>query len=392
MKKHVVVGVTSSIAIYKSVQLVSDLIKKGYDVSVVMSKNACEFISPMTFSSLTNTKTHVDTFDRHVDYSVEHISISDIADVFIMAPATANVIAKIAHGIADDMLTTTFLASICPKIIAPAMNTKMLDSKVTMDNIETCRKYGMHVVDTDEGRLACGDVGKGKMVEVATLIEAVDMALESKKILKGKKVMITAGPTIEKIDPVRYITNHSSGKMGYALARVARNMGAEVTLISGTTHLEKPYGINTIDIESTCDLMKVVEKEFQQQDYILCAAAPADYGINNVSEHKIKKEKDGLEIEWKRNPDILKFIGDNKTTQKVCGFATETQDIIQNAYNKMKRKNCDMIVVNDITQTNAGFKTDTNIASILYREERCDYDMMSKGDLAKVILETLYEL
>lgn len=392
MKKCVIVGVTSSIAAYKSVQLVSDLLKKGVDVEVIMSKNACEFITPLTFSSLTKHKTYVDTFDRDIDYQVEHISLAQKADAFIIAPASANVIAKVAHGIADDMLTTTFLACDCPKIIAPAMNTKMYENPITQDNLNLCKKYGMHIVEPKDGILACGDIGKGKLADIPILIESVCMHLEKDQILKGKKVLITAGPTMERIDPVRYITNHSSGKMGYALACQARNLGADVTLISGPVQLEDPYKVDVIKIENTNELLHTVKQYYETSDYIICAAAPADYRPAHVATQKIKKTGNKFSIEWTSNPDVLKYIGEHKTTQKVCGFATETENVIENAYQKMKRKNCDMIVVNDITKEGAGFKKDTNIASILYREECCHYDLMSKDELAKVILTTLTEL
>lgn len=392
MGKIVLLGVTSSIAAFKSVQLVSDLIKKGYDVEVIMSKNATEFIQPLTFSSLTKHKTYVDTFDREVDYSIEHIALAKKADVFIIAPASANIIAKIAHGIADDMLSTTFLAANCPKLIAPAMNTQMYENAITQDNIAICKKYGMKIIEPETGRLACNDTGKGKLASLEILIDAIQEALETDKILAGKKVMITAGPTIEKIDPVRYITNHSSGKMGYAIAKAARNMGADVTLISGPVDLANINNVHMINIESTEQLMEKTKSIYQEQDYIICAAAPADYGIEKTAEHKIKKSEGTLTLHLKKNPDVLKFIGEHKTHQKICGFAAESENAIENGKAKLYNKNCDMIVINNILKAGAGFSSDTNIVSILTDKEQIDYDIMSKEKLAKVILKTLVEV
>jgi len=389
MKKCVIVGVTSSIAAYKSVQLVSDLLKKNIDVEVIMSKNATQFIQPLTFSSLTKHKTYVDTFDRNIDYNVEHISLAQKADAFIIAPASANVIAKVAHGIADDMLTTTFLACDCPKIIAPAMNTKMYENPITQDNLSICRKYGMHIVEPEVGLLACGDNGKGKLASISVLMESVEIALEKDKSLSGKKVMITAGPTQEAMDPVRYITNHSSGKMGYNLAKTARNMGAEVTLISGPVNLAKPYGVNVVNITSTQDLMNAALKYYADSDYIICAAAPADYKPKEYAQQKIKKQDGDLNIELSRNPDVLKFIGEHKTKQKICGFAAESENLIANATDKLLRKNCDMLVANNITAKDAGFKSDNNRVTILTKGGKTDYDLMSKEELAKVIINVL---
>lgn len=389
MKKCVIVGVTSSIAAYKSVQLVSDLLKKNIDVEVIMSKNATEFIQPLTFSSLTKHKTYVDTFDRNVDYNVEHISLAQKADAFIIAPASANVIAKVAHGIADDMLTTTFLACDCPKIIAPAMNTKMYENKITQDNLNICRKYGMQIVEPEEGILACGDVGKGKLASIPTLMESIEIALEKEKILEGKKVLITAGPTMEPLDPVRYITNHSSGKMGYYLAKCARNMGAEVTLLSGPVNLSKPYGVKVVNITSTENLLEEAKKYYQDANYIICAAAPADYRPATYQEQKIKKADDDLSIKLMRNPDVLKYMGDHKTHQKICGFAAESENVIEYATGKMIKKHCDLMVANNITQKDAGFKSENNRVTIISRNDKKEYDLMSKEELAKVILKKL---
>ncbi|NBK99533.1 MAG: bifunctional phosphopantothenoylcysteine decarboxylase/phosphopantothenate--cysteine ligase CoaBC [Erysipelotrichia bacterium] len=392
MKKTILIGVTSSIAAYKSVQLVSDLIKKGYDVEVIMSKNATQFIQPLTFSTLTKHKTYVDTFEREVDYQVEHISLAKKADVFLIAPASANVIAKVAHGIGDDMLTTTFLAANCPKLIAPAMNTQMYNNPITQDNMAICKRYGMKIIAPECGRLACDEIGSGKLASIDTLIDALEQVCESEQCLAGKKVMITAGPTIEKIDPVRYITNHSSGKMGYALAKVARNMGADVTLISGPVALSPLNHVKMEYIETTKQLKTVVENIYENQDYIICAAAPADYGVEKMSPHKIKKSEDILTLDLKKQEDVLKFIGEHKTKQKICGFAAESENAIANAKEKLIKKNCDMIVVNNILNENAGFKSDTNVVSILNHQEVIHYDMMSKEELAKIILKKLIEV
>lgn len=391
MKKTIIIGVTSSIAAYKSVQLVSDLLKKDYDVEVIMSKNATAFIAPLTFSSLTKHKTYVDTFDREVDYSIEHIALAKRADAFMIAPASANIIAKVAHGLADDMLSTTFLAAKCPKIIAPAMNTDMYENKVTQDNIDLCKHYGMHMIEPIEGRLACNDIGKGKLASIPMLIDAIEEALTRDKLFANKKVMITAGPTIEKIDPVRYITNHSSGKMGYALARMARNMGAEVTLISGPCSLMKPYHVNMITIQTTNELLAAAKDLYQEQDYIICAAAPADYGVYETAAQKIKKDNEEFTLKLKKNPDVLAYLGKHKTHQKLCGFAAESENIIENGKIKQIKKNCDMMVVNNILHTDAGFQKDTNIASILYEDKVINYELMSKDKLAEIILKTLWE-
>ncbi|MDD3049086.1 MAG: bifunctional phosphopantothenoylcysteine decarboxylase/phosphopantothenate--cysteine ligase CoaBC [Bacilli bacterium] len=390
--KTVLLGVSSSVAAYKSVQLVSDLIKKGYDVEVIMSKNATAFIQPLTFSSLTKHKTYVDTFDREVNYNIEHISLAKKADVFMIAPATANIIAKVTHGLADDMLSTTFLAANCPKIIAPAMNTQMYNNPITQNNLAICEKYGMKVIEAESGRLACDDIGKGKLASLSVLMDAIEEALESDKILQGKKVMITAGPTIEKIDPVRYITNHSSGKMGYALAKAARNMGADVTLISGPVNLEPIKNVTMRYIETTQQLLAEASAIYEHQDYIICAAAPADYGVMKTAPQKIKKKEDILTLDLKKNPDVLKFIGEHKTHQKLCGFAAESENAIAHGKVKLLKKNCDMMVVNNILNEGAGFKSDTNIVSILSENEQIDCDIMSKDALAKVILEKLIEV
>lgn len=388
MKKCVLIAVTSSIAAYKSVQLVSDLIKKGYDVEVMMSKNATQFIQPLTFSSLTKHKTYVDTFDRVTHYEVEHISLAKKADVVLIAPASANVIAKVAHGICDDMLTTTFLASNAPKIIAPAMNTQMYENPITQDNLKRCQKYGMKIVEPESGRLACNDIGKGKLASIDLLIEAIEEAIVTKKTLQGKKVLITAGPTREAIDPVRYISNYSSGKMGYALAKAARNRGAEVTLVSGPTTLPIPNGIHFHSITTTKQMLEVCAACFETMDFIICSAAPADYAAQQ-SPQKIKKQGDTLTLTLYKNPDVLAYMGAHKTHQKICGFAAESENALANAKAKRIQKNCDMIVVNNITEKGAGFQGDTNIVTIIDADNETNYPMMKKDELAEIILEQL---
>lgn len=391
-KKCVVVGVTSSVAAFKAVQLVSDLLKLNLDVEVIMTKNATEFITPLQFSSLTKHQTYVDTFARVADYKVEHISLAKKADAFIIAPATANVIAKVVNGLADDMLTTTFLAATCPKIIAPAMNTAMYDNPITQANLNKAREYGIEVVEPTSGLLACGDSGRGKLADIDSLIATILKALETNKILSGKHVLVSAGPTQEALDPVRYISNHSSGKMGYEIARAAYNMGAEVTLVSGPTNLKFPYGVKVINIKSAQDMFDAITSIYDAQDYVIKAAAVADFRPASINDNKIKKQGSStMEVSLVSNPDILKYLGEHKTHQKICGFAMETQDVKENAYKKFKSKNCDMLVVNDLFKKGAGFKGDTNVVSIFSHDKVEDLELMSKKDLAKVILEKLVE-
>lgn len=392
MKKTVVIGVTSSIATYKSVQLVSDLIKKGYDVEVIMSKNATKFIQPLTFSSLTKHKTYVETFDREVDYDVEHISLAKKADVFMIAPATANVIAKVAHGLADDMLTTTFLAATCPKIIAPAMNTKMYTNAITQDNMKICKSYGMSFVEPKTGLLACGDEGLGKLADIDTMIDAIEIALQDKKPLDGKRVLISAGPTVEAIDPVRFISNHSSGKMGYAIAKAARNLGAHVTLISGPVNLKQLNGVNTVNVNSAQDMAFHMKAHFPDCDYIVMAAAVADFTPEHIADEKIKKTDNQNTINLKKTEDILAYLGKQKTNQKICGFAMETQNVLENAKRKFEDKNCDLLVVNDLKVEGAGFQGDTNKVTLIKKDGKQELALMSKDELAYKILEELLKV
>lgn len=389
MKKTVVLGVTSSVAIYKSVQLVSDLLKLEYDVEVIMSHHATKFISPLMFSSLTKHKTYVDTFDREVDYTIEHIALAKRADIFMIAPATANVIAKVAHGICDDMLTTTFLAATCPKILAPAMNTNMYNNPITQANLQLCQTYGMQIINPKHGLLACGDEGAGKLVDIATLIEAIDMASYSQKTLQGKQVLISAGPTRESIDPVRFISNHSSGKMGYALARAARNMGADVTLVSGPTTLQPIPFVKTVCVTSAEAMAEQIKQQFPHSDYVVMAAAVADFTPLHVASQKIKKNQGKLQLEWKPTEDILATLGKHKTHQKIIGFAMESEHLIENAQQKLASKHCDIIVANNIREKGAGFQGNTNKVTIIKPDTYYELELMSKQDLAYKILELL---
>lgn len=385
----ILVGVTGGIAAYKSVQLVSDLIKKGYDVEVLMTKNATEFITPLTFSSLTKHNTYVDTFDKHIHYSVEHISLAKKADLFIIAPATANVIAKVANGLADDMLTTTFLACDCPKIICPAMNTGMYLNPITQANIEKCRLYGMKIVEPVDGLLACGDKGIGKLADIDVMIEAIRMYAYKDKILPGKKVLVSAGATKEAIDPVRYITNHSSGKMGISIAKAARDMGAEVTLVSASD-LKVPYGIKTVMVQSASEMKMAIDELKDAQDYIVMAAAVADYRPRNIASQKIKKSS-SMSIDLERTDDILLSLGMHKT-YKLCGFAMETENLIVNAKDKLDKKNLDLIVANDLNTKGAGFKNDTNVVTLIDRDGTKNLPIMTKDELGYVILKRLMEV
>ena len=392
MKKTVIIGVTSSIATYKSVQLVSDLIKKGYDVEVIMSKNATNFIQPLTFSSLTKHKTYVETFEREVHYNVEHISLAKKADVFMIAPATANVIAKVAHGLADDMLTTTFLAANCPKIIAPAMNTNMYTNPITKNNMALCKTYGMQFIEPKSGVLACGDEGVGKLADIDTMIDAVDMALQKEKPLKGKRVLVSAGPTIEAIDPVRFISNHSSGKMGYAVAKAARNLGAHVILVSGPVNLKKLNGVNTVWVKNAEDMAFHMKTHFSNCDYIVMAAAVADFKPEQIADEKIKKADNQTLIKLSKTEDILAYLGKHKIKQKICGFAMETQHVLENARYKFESKNCDLLVVNDLNIDGAGFQGDTNKVTLIKKDTNQELDLMSKEELAYKILEELQNI
>ena len=390
--KHIVVGITGGIAAFKTCQMVSDLTKK-YEVQVIMTPHATNFIHPLTFETLTGRKCLIDTFDRNFSYEVEHISVAKWADVFVVAPATANVIAKFAHGICDDMLTTTFLACKAPKVIAPAMNTNMYDNPITQQNLQSLRSLGMQIVEPVSGLLACGDTGRGKMADIDIIEEAVEMALHGDKPLAGRRVLVTAGPTQEAMDPVRYITNHSSGKMGYEVARAARNLGAEVTLVSGQCGLKPPYGMETVSVVSAEDMYEAVISRAADCDYIVMAAAVADYTPAVTAEDKIKKKDDDMSIALKRTHDILKTLGERKSrAQVLCGFAMETQNLLENARKKLEAKNADMIVANNLKVEGAGFAHDTNVATFLLRDGLVENPLQSKETLAYAIWNQLIEI
>ncbi len=390
-KKTVVLGVTGGIACYKAAALASKLTQRGYDVEVVLTRNATEFIGPHTFESLTHNRAMVDTFDRNFQSHVEHVALADKADVLILAPATANIIAKAAHGIADDMLSTTVLACDCPKLVAPAMNTRMYQNPVTQDNLETLRRYGWEVIEPASGRLACGAVGLGKMPEPEDLLEAVDHAARYEKDLKGLRVLVTAGPTREALDPVRFLTNHSTGKMGYAVARAAAARGAQVTLISGPVGLKKPAYVETVDVVSALDMFKAVRERAAGQDIIIKTAAVADYRPAAVSMEKIKKgDGQGMALPLERTDDILGWLGANRGPgQFLCGFSMETEDLVGNSRRKLEKKNVDMIAANSLRQAGAGFGGDTNVLTLITRGGQEELPLLSKEDAAHRLLDAI---
>ncbi|MCR5172870.1 MAG: bifunctional phosphopantothenoylcysteine decarboxylase/phosphopantothenate--cysteine ligase CoaBC [Treponema sp.] len=384
--KTVILGVTGSIAAYKAASLASLLVKNHANVHVIMTRNALNFINPITFETLTKNKCLIDTFDRNFEFKVEHVSLAKEADIFVIAPATANVIAKAVHGLADDMLTTTFLASKCPKLICPAMNTAMYDNPVTQENIKLCNKYGYKLVEPVEGLLACGDVGRGKMSEPEEIFEHICLEICRKKDLKGKKILVTAGPTQEAIDPVRYVTNHSTGKMGYAIARIASLRGADVTLVSGPVELKKPAGVKLVTIKSAKEMFDAVKAEFDSCDIVIKAGAVADYRPKNVAGEKIKKSGSSLTVEMEKTDDILKYLGQNKKKQFLCGFSMETQNMVENSRAKLVNKNLDMIVANNLKVSGAGFGTDTNVVTIITKDKEIELPKMSKEEVADELL------
>ena len=388
--KTVILGVTGGIAAYKSAWLTSLLVKAGADVQVIMTEHAREFIAPLTFEALTNQRCHTDTFDRNHEYSTEHVSLASRADAVIIAPATANVIAKLACGIADDMLTTTVLACDCPKIVVPAMNTRMYENPVTQDNLEKLRKYGMTVVEPAAGRLACGDVGKGKMPEPDVLFQYVLMACAFEKDMAGKKVLVTAGPTQERIDPVRYITNHSTGRMGYSIAKICALRGAEVTLVTGQTALEPPLFVDVVPVVSARDMYEAVVERSGEMDVIIKAAAVADYRPAVTSDEKIKKSDEDMAIDMERTDDILGYLGScKKPGQFLCGFSMETQNMLENSRAKLRKKNLDMIVANNLKVKGAGFGTDTNVVTIITADMEKELELMSKDEVAARLLDEI---
>lgn len=384
--KTVVLGVTGSIAAYKIANLASSLVKKGANVHVIMTKNATNFINPITFETLTGNKCLVDTFDRNFEFSVEHVSLAKQADIFMVAPASANVIGKIANGIADDMLTTTIMACKCHKVISPAMNTNMFENPIVQDNLEKLRNYGYEVIDPASGYLACGDTGAGKMPEPTVLESYIMKNIAMEKDMAGKKVLITAGPTMEAIDPVRFISNHSTGKMGYALAKIAMERGAEVTLVTGKTYIEKPDFVKIIDVKSAKEMFDAVDKEFDSQDIVIMSAAVADYRPKTVADEKIKKNDGKTAIELERTDDILGTMSKRKKNQFLCGFSMETEHMLENSKNKLKKKNLDMICANNLKVEGAGFGTDTNVVTLITENESRQLPIMSKEQVANEIL------
>lgn len=390
--KHIVLGVTGSIAAYKIASLASMLMKKQADVTVIMTKNATNFINPITFESLTGNRCLVDTFDRNFEFQVEHVSLAKQTDVFLVAPASANVIAKAAHGIADDMLTTTLLACQCPKIFAPAMNTRMYENPIVQDNISILKDYGMEVVTPASGYLACGDTGEGKMPEPEALFEAVLRALTPKDFA-GKKVLVTAGPTQEKLDPVRYISNHSTGKMGYAIAAAAVRRGADVTLVSGKVGLTPPAGVRVVPVVSAADMAQAVKAAASEQDIIIKAAAVADYRPRVTADEKLKKKDDDLSVELERTEDILAWLGAHRREgQILCGFSMETEHLLENSRAKLEKKKIDMMVANNLRQEGAGFGTDTNVVTLLTKEGTEELPLLSKEEVADRLLDRLLTL
>ncbi len=388
--KTVLLGVTGSIAAYKIAYLASALKKQHADVHVLMTRNATNFINPITFETLTGNKCLVDTFDRNFQFQVEHVSIAKKADVVMIAPASANVIGKLAHGIADDMLTTTIMACKCRKFISPAMNTNMFENPIVQDNLKTLEHYGYEVIDPAVGYLACGDTGAGKMPEPETLLNYILRECACEKDMKGMKVLVTAGPTQEAIDPVRYITNHSSGKMGYAIAKMAMLRGADVTLVSGRTALTPPPFVKVVPVVTARDMYEAVTSASQEQDIIIKAAAVADYRPANVSDEKIKKKDDDMSIALERTDDILKYLGEHKPDgQFLCGFSMETQNMIGNSRVKLTKKNLDMVAANNVKMAGAGFQGDTNVLTLITQDEEVSLPLMSKEDAAGKILDKI---
>ncbi|MCD8346885.1 MAG: bifunctional phosphopantothenoylcysteine decarboxylase/phosphopantothenate--cysteine ligase CoaBC [Lachnospiraceae bacterium] len=391
--KTILLGVTGSIAAYKAANLASLLRKQHADVHVILTKNGGQFITPVTFETLTGNKCLIDTFDRNFQFQVEHVELAKRADLALVAPASANTIAKLAYGMADDMLTTTILACTCPKLVAPAMNTRMYENPVTQRNLHTLEAYGWTVIEPASGHLACGDEGKGKFPDEQEIVSYVLNAIAREKDMQGMRVLVTAGPTMEALDPVRFLSNHSSGKMGYALARVCRQRGADVTLVSGKTNLPSPVGVDLVPVVSAQDMYDAVMQRSAQQDIIIMAAAVADYRPETVSEQKIKKSADDLNLPLARTQDILADLGAKKPKgQILCGFAMETEDMVEHAREKLLRKHLDLIAANNVKTKGAGFGTDTNVITLVEEEGETALELMSKEEAASRILDEILKI
>ena len=400
--KTVVLGVTGSIAAYKMANVASMLVKKHADVHVIMTQNATNFINPITFETLTGNKCLVDTFDRNFQFNVEHVSLAKKADIFMVAPASANVIGKIASGIADDMLTTTIMAAKCPKLVSPAMNTNMLENPIVQDNIGKLGHYGYEIIDSDCGYLACGDTGAGKLPKEEVLVDHIMRHIAREHDMKGVRVMVTAGPTKEAIDPVRYISNHSTGRMGYAIAKMAMLRGADVTLVTGDVNIEPPRFVNVVNITSAQDMFDAVTEDAPSMDIIIKAAAVADYRPQTVADNKIKKQDGDMTIALERTKDILAYLGSNRDSygyenpqgrkQVICGFSMETKDLIDNSRAKLQKKNVDMIAANNLKVEGAGFGVDTNVLTLISKDDIMELPLMSKEECADRLLDELMKL
>ena len=389
-EKTILLGVTGGIAAYKSASLASRLVKAGAEVRVIMTEHATNFINPITFETLTGHKCITDTFDRNFEFQVEHVSLAKKADVIMVAPATANIIAKLAHGLADDMLTTTILASHAPKLVAPAMNTGMYENPVTQDNLALLKKYGMEVIEPAAGHLACGDEGKGKMPEPEILYEHILRSCACKQDMKGLKVLVTAGPTQEAVDPVRFLTNHSSGRMGYSIAKACMLRGADVTLVTGRTALTPPLFVDVVPVVSAKDMYDAVISRSDEMDIIIKAAAVADYRPVHVAEEKVKKSDSSFSLELERTDDILKYLGEHKKSgQFLCGFSMETENMLENSRKKLEKKHLDMIAANNLKVPGAGFETTTNIITIITPDSVKELELMSKDDAAFRLLDEI---
>lgn len=391
-KKHVLIGVCGGVSAYKACDLVSKLSKLDYEIKVMMTENATKFVPPLIFESLSHKSVEVDLFDPNNQDPITHITLAHWADCVVLVPATANVIAKVVHGLADDLLTSTFLACTCKKIICPAMNTHMYENQVTQDNLARARQLGYQVFEPVVGHLACDDTGKGKLPDVQDIVEVINQAFAMPQMLKGKKVLITAGPTQEPLDPVRFLSNRSSGKQGYAIGEAAYQMGAQVTIVSGPTSLKASQGIQVIPVQTAQEMFEAVKENYQSADFIIMAAAVADYRPEVVAENKIKKSDENLTIHMVKNPDILAYVGEHKTHQIICGFAMETQDLDENAKAKCIKKNCDILIGNNLFTKGAGFQGDTNVVSFVTQESIQHWPKQTKAELGKKVLQAMIEI